>query len=110
MEITVNQLLKRVEAGEAVYLLDVRTEAEFVDARLAFTNLRVPYDLLEQHIDQLPQDRETKIFCFCRIGRRSGIATRMLSEKGYTQVYNVIGGITAWKEAGFELVSGAVSQ
>ncbi len=93
-----------VGTGEDIFLLDVRTEREFSANRLSFADLRVPHDSLSAYLDQLPQDKDTRIYCFCRSGRRSAVATRYLIDQGYLNVYNVTGGILAWQENGFETV------
>ena len=105
-EISVEELHDQVEKGVEVYLLDVRTLEEFTDNRLEFADNLLPYDNLENIQDQLPTDKSTLIYCFCRSGRRSGIATDYLRSVGYENVYNVTGGIIAWTKAGYETASG----
>ena len=106
-EISVTELHDLVASGTDVYLLDVRTLPEVEAERLAFTDQTIPYDSLEAYRDRLPADRSTTIYTFCRSGRRSSIAAGTLREMGYTNVINVDGGILAWKEAGYGVVSGA---
>jgi len=104
--VTVTQLHDLVASGQRVYLLDVRTEEEFRAERLRFTDDRIPYDSLSFYVERLPRDKSTPIYTFCRAGRRSGIAADFLKSIGYENVYNVAGGILAWKEAGYETVTG----
>jgi len=105
-EISIQDLKSEFDAGKQFYLLDVRTMPEFEDNRLSFSDDLIPYDSLEFNKDKLPQDKETVIYLFCRSSRRSGIATDYLRSIGYKNSYNVLGGIIAWQEAGFETVSG----
>lgn len=105
-EISVTELAEKVDQNHQVYLLDVRTEREFEAGRLAFADGLIPYDSLTHYKDRLPQDKETPIYCFCRSGRRSGIATEYLRSIGYINTYNVKGGIIAWQNSGFGIVSG----
>ncbi|UCE25015.1 MAG: rhodanese-like domain-containing protein [Candidatus Zixiibacteriota bacterium] len=107
--VTVQQLEQLAKSGEDMFLLDVRTEPEYIANRLSFTDLRVSHDSLGNHLDQLPQDKDTRIYCFCRSGRRSTHSTRYLMSLGYNSVYNVTGGILAWQKKGFETVSGPES-
>jgi len=58
--------------------------------------------LLKVRIDEVPKK---KVLVYCRTGRRSGTAGTMLVNAGYPQVYNMIGGITAWTDAGYSVVS-----
>lgn len=104
-EITVEDLHARKNKGEVIFLLDVRTEPEFVAGRLAFTDALIPYDALPFYLDRLP-DRKTLIACFCRSGNRSHFAMQFLQAQGFSRAVNVRGGILAWHRAGFEIVSG----
>ncbi len=104
--VTVEELARLAGSGADIFVLDVRTRREFLAGRLSFVDLRIPYDSIETHSGLLPQDKTTPIYCFCRSGRRSGIAARQLADMGYENVYNVGGGIFAWEEAGFDIVSG----
>jgi len=103
-EITVDQLYQHLSNGNFCFLLDVRTQSENDYVRIANTDLLVEYDLLPEHRDLMPRDKQTVIYCYCRSGRRSGIAVEYLRSIGYTRAFNVIGGIMAWVEAGFEVV------
>lgn len=87
-----------------LFLLDVRTSREYARGHLGFADLRIPYDSLDANSELLPKDKTTPIYCFCRTGRRSGIAARHLIEMGYQNVFNVDGGIRAWTAAGYEIV------
>ena len=104
--ITVTKLHQLAESGADLFLLDVRTEPEYHEARLSFSDALVPYDLIDKQLDQLPSSKDEPIYCFCRVGRRSGIATRYLRSIGYTEVFNVEGGIAAWEKAGYKTISG----
>ena len=104
--ITVEELRRLADFADDFFLLDVRTEPEYIAGRLAFSDLLIPYDSLSAHLDKLPQDKTTTILCFCRTGRRSGISTRYLKSIGYENVYNVTGGIVAWQKMGQEIVKG----
>jgi len=107
-EISVTELRNARESGESFYLLDVRTLPEFEAGRLSFTDALIPYDQLPKHLNQLPDDRTTEIYCFCRTGNRSGIATEFLRAMGYRNARNVQGGIVDWVDCGWEIESGPV--
>ena len=105
-EVTVEQLYELSNADSTLFLLDVRTAPEFTDKRVTFASALIPYDQLEENQALLPTDSTTPIYCFCRTGRRSGIATSTLSSMGYTTVYNVTGGIVRWEEVGYPITHG----
>ena len=69
------------------------------------TDLFVPYDDIEGNLDQLPANKETKLVVYCRSGGMSAIAARTLVQLGYTDVWNLDGGMIAWTEAGYSLAS-----
>lgn len=70
---------------------------------IAGTDLSIPYDQIENHLDQLPPDKNAKIVLYCRSDRMSNIAARKLADLGYTNLYNLVGGFDAWKTSGLPL-------
>jgi rhodanese-related sulfurtransferase len=67
------------------------------------TDLSIPYNQIDQHLDQLP-DKDAPIVLYCRTDRMSHIAAERLVQNGYTNVYNLDGGFVAWEAAGLPLV------
>ncbi|MBN4076571.1 rhodanese-like domain-containing protein [Gemmatimonas aurantiaca] len=108
-EVTVAEVHSAIERGENVLLLDVRTQGEFEVGRVAEVFALIPYDELLENIDLLPEDKESYIYVICRSGRRSAIGTNVLRNIGYSHTYNVIGGMNAWGDAKYKIVSGPVS-
>ncbi|UCG62206.1 MAG: rhodanese-like domain-containing protein [Candidatus Zixiibacteriota bacterium] len=104
--ISTTELRQLVDSGEDIFLLDVRRDSEYIAERLSFTDLRITHDSLKAHLESLPPDKTTPIYCFCRGGVRSDHAARYLISIGYKNVLNVSRGMLAWKENGFETVSG----
>ena len=68
------------------------------------TDLVLPYNRLAEYLDQLPQDKGQPIVVYCRSGAMSRAAARTLVELGYTRVYDVTGGMNAWRASGGRLV------
>ncbi|HUP52441.1 MAG TPA: rhodanese-like domain-containing protein [Longimicrobiales bacterium] len=67
------------------------------------TDASIRYDEIASHLDQLPADKSARIVLYCRTGPMSTRAARDLVSLGYTDVYNLVGGFTAWVEAGLPL-------
>jgi rhodanese-related sulfurtransferase len=96
--ISAPELKRRLDAGEALYLLDVRSSDEYAhDGRIAGAHL-LPLPALALRLDELPKD--TPIVCVCRSGSRSGVAAEQLARKGFANVLNLAGGMLGWARAG----------
>ena len=75
------------------FLLDVREPDEFETARIAGSTL-IPLGELADRISELPQNK--KIAVHCKSGRRSARAVEELQQAGFSDVWNIEGGILAW--------------
>jgi rhodanese-related sulfurtransferase len=81
----------------------------FVNVHIPFegnipaTDLSIPFDQIENHLDELPADKDSKIVLYCRSDRMSRIAAEKLVPLGYTNLYNLDGGFVAWENAGLPL-------
>ena len=60
----------------------------------------IPFDQIEQNIDKLPADKDARLVIYCRSGGMSGISARTLVDLGYTDVWNLDGGMIAWEGSG----------
>ena len=63
--------------------------------------LSVPLDRLERDLARLDRSRPTAVICAG--GYRSSAATSLLRRHGFSDLYNVVGGTSAWVAAGFEV-------
>lgn len=77
-----------------LYVLDVRDDMEWEEAHIPGAN-HVYVGLLEEQLPQVPKD--SRIVVHCSVGNRSGLAASILRRHGFTDVYNMLGGLTAWK-------------
>jgi rhodanese-related sulfurtransferase len=67
------------------------------------TDAEIPYDQTAQQMSQYPADKNAKIVLYCRSGRMSAIAAKELIKAGYTNVWNLDGGMAAWEQQGLPL-------
>ena len=70
------------------------------EGNLPKTNLSTPYDTIAQNLDKFPGDKNSKIVLYCRSGRMSTIASTELVKLGYTNIWNLSGGMAVWEQAG----------
>ena len=86
-------------------LLDARETKEYNVSHLKEA-LCVGYDTfnLKETLTKLPQDKNAKIVVYCSLGIRSEIVADKLIKEGYTNVYNLYGGIFEWKNNNFQVI------
>jgi sulfur-carrier protein adenylyltransferase/sulfurtransferase len=88
---------------EGVAVIDVRETEEFAGGHLPGAK-HVPKSHLETRIEGVVADRGAHIILYCQSGNRSAWAARTLIEDlGYTNVSSMTGGITLWKDRGYEV-------
>ncbi|MGI9952272.1 FAD-dependent oxidoreductase [Moorellaceae bacterium AZ2] len=93
---------ERLEQGEDLILLDVRTPAEVAEVRLPYPQVRhIPLGKLRQEAASLPRDKD--IIAFCKISLRGYEAHLILKSLGFTRVFFMEGGLAAWP---FEVIKG----
>jgi rhodanese-related sulfurtransferase len=93
--------LKAMLEAKDFLLVDVHTPHE---GQLPSTDFRIPFDQVEQNIDLFPSDKAAKIVLTCQTGAMSSEASKTLVRLGYTQVFNLDGGMRAWQSVGYELI------
>ncbi len=86
-------------------LLDAREQKEFEVSHLK-NAICVGYNKfrLKETIAKLPEDKNVKIVVYCSLGIRSETVAYKLIQAGYTNVFNLYGGIFEWKNANFQVV------
>lgn len=84
----------RMDAGEEIILIDVRTKEEYDQERIPGA-LLLPVDQVQKDAAEVMPDLEAVYFVYCRSGNRSSIATALLASMGYKNIYD-LGGIIDW--------------
>ncbi|MFW5856667.1 MAG: FAD-dependent oxidoreductase [Planctomycetota bacterium] len=87
---------RKLDAGDPMFILDVRGPDEFEQMRLGVGETLVPLGALRGRLEDLPQDKSTEIVCFCKISLRGYEAQSFLESRGYTNVKVLEGGLMAW--------------
>ncbi|MHA1481660.1 MAG: rhodanese-like domain-containing protein [Candidatus Thorarchaeota archaeon] len=65
--------------------------------------VNIPVNELQQRVDEL--DSEDEMLVYCRTGNRSSSAVQILVDNGFTKIYHMVDGITAWTDAGYPVTS-----
>lgn len=86
--------IKSIDPDKAI-LLDVRTPGEYARGSLEGA-VNIPLDELRERLVEL--DKNKPVYVFCQIGFRGYIAARILSQNGFTDVYNLSGGYRLAKQ------------
>jgi phage shock protein E len=89
--------LQEMLANKDFTFVNVHTPFE---GNITNTDVAIPYDEIDQNLDKLPSDKYAKIVLYCRSGRMSAIAAKTLVGLGYTNLWNLSGGMVAWEQAG----------
>jgi rhodanese-related sulfurtransferase len=101
---------------EDVILVDVRTSEEFTSSGypdLADNNKKLIKCTLDYNFENNLEDqitnKTTKILFICGAGIRSKKAANLMTKNGYSECYNVIGGIISWKNSGLLWTEGLIN-
>ncbi|MCS6319131.1 MAG: rhodanese-like domain-containing protein [Nitrospira sp.] len=95
-------LLKAPSTGAKGFLLvDVRSPEEHVSGMIPGTDRNIDFREMQARHRELGAALDDHIVVYFQSGHRSNIAAETLADLGYTHVYNVVGSMNAWMEAGF---------
>jgi len=89
--------------GQELFLLDVRTSGEYREVRLANAKL-IPISQLLKRLQEVPKNRP--ILVYCAVGSRSSQVVGYMARVGFSEVYNLYGGIYAWDKKGYPVLTG----
>ncbi len=92
--LTPMEVKRKIDAGEDVFLLDVRTPAELEEQGRIEGSVNIPLGMLRRQLDQVPRGRE--IIAFCKLSLRGYEAALILKANGFDGVKVMDGGILMW--------------
>jgi uncharacterized membrane protein YdjX (TVP38/TMEM64 family)/rhodanese-related sulfurtransferase len=100
--LTAAALKARLDAGEDILVLDVRTAADYAGPSGCITGaMNVPLEELPQRLGEIERLRERQLAVVCRTNRRSGEVVRQLRARGFRKALLVEDGMAAWERQGF---------
>lgn len=95
--ITVEELKSRLDAGEKINLIDCREPHEYEEANLG--GKLIPLGKIQSmQVEEIEDLKNEEVIVHCRSGHRSMMACMVLDQMGFTNTYNVEGGIKEWQE------------
>tara|TARA_B100000941_G_scaffold244858_1_gene189167 strand:+ start:70 stop:453 length:384 start_codon:yes stop_codon:yes gene_type:complete len=93
---------KIINHDNNIILIDVRTKNELDEIKIeGVINIDFYSDKFENDLLNLEIDKT--YYLICRSGRRSGIATRLMRDNGFKDVYNIKGGMIEWQNSNLRL-------
>jgi sulfur-carrier protein adenylyltransferase/sulfurtransferase len=95
-QITVEELKRKLDAKEDIFVLDVREPHEYLIANLGAP--QIPVGEVERRAGELAAQKNREVIVHCRSGARSQKAALILKQAGFTNVSNLAGGILAWAD------------
>lgn len=101
-EIEATELQSRMQAGEDIAVVDIRSDAEIAQGILPNSE-HLAMHLIPLKLQDLPKDKD--IVLYCRSGARSYHACNFLKQQGVENVLNLRGGIIAWARQGYDIVA-----
>ncbi len=96
-----NDMINNNTGYPDLLVLDVREQWEY-DISHLHSSLLIPLGELESRLDEIESYNETEIIVYCRTGNRSQEGSDLLVANNFTEVFNMLGGITAWIDAGYD--------
>lgn len=96
-KITASEAKERMDSGDPIVIVDVRTEEEYVAGHV-YGAILVPNETIADTPPEALPDLDAELLVYCRTGRRSAEAAQKLADMGYANVSD-FGGIVDWPHA-----------
>ncbi len=102
--ITVDELHQKLEAGENLMILDLRSRAALAeDPAIIRGALHVGMDEVDGHLDKVPRDHDIILYCSCPNEVSAARVALQLQRKGFSRVRPLLGGYEAWRERDYPM-------
>lgn len=96
-DITAPELQQRRQAGETPVIIDVREPWEYEESRIDGSQ-NIPLGTLPTRLDDLEELKDQEVIVHCKSGARSATAKAFLTQQGFTNVRNLLGGIQGYQQ------------
>lgn len=87
-----SQAERLIKNNNDLLILDVRRPNEFKESRI-INSINIPVEEIEWEVDELQKFKDKPILVYCKVGVRSSVACTFLEEEGFSNLYNLRGGI-----------------
>jgi rhodanese-related sulfurtransferase len=94
--ISTSEVKGKLDRKEKIFLLDTRGPDEYEQMRLGVGETLIPLGVLRKRLNELPENKDAEIVCYCKISLRGYEAARVLEARGWRNVKVMEGGIVAW--------------
>ncbi len=94
--ISASEMREKLDQGAKPFILDTRGPDEYEEIRLGIGETLIPIGALRKRLQELPEDKNAEIICYCKISLRGYEAARILEGRGWNNVRVMEGGIAAW--------------
>ena len=95
--ITSAELVDLIRSGKAPIIIDVRTSKEYGSGHVPGA-INIPHKELKDRLKEISDHKSKEIVIYCKSGRRAGIATKVLSEAGFSKLRELEGNMIKWKK------------
>lgn len=106
INISVSEAKNKIDTEPELFILDVRWDYEYEAGHISGA-VHIPYTEIMNREHELPINKTHPILVYCKSGGRSQTASMTLVSLSYSQIFNMEGGFTAWKNAGYSYETGA---
>jgi rhodanese-related sulfurtransferase len=102
LTITQEDLLKKIESGAALLILDVRTSGEYRAGHVPLA-INIPHNELASRVTELFDAMDLEVVTYCEQGPRARYAESILQEAGFSTVRHLVGDMYAWRKNGLPI-------
>lgn len=89
--------------GKDLLILDVRTPGEYKNEKHIKNSVLIPINVIESRVSEIEAFRDKNVIVYCKVGGRSSRVSAYLANQGFSKIHNMTGGITEWKQLGYEV-------